>query len=126
MKPEDIAVWERYISKNPARFESVDYDFRVGTGAEVDPNHPEEMQRDHTILTQKKIDAVAYVGSFVYLIEVKPIADMKALGQILTYHKLYTVDNPQELAVRKMIVCGSIERELEPIFAENNIFVEVA
>ncbi len=30
MKPEDIAVWERFINKNPGYFDTVDYDVHLG------------------------------------------------------------------------------------------------
>ena len=126
MKPEDVAVWGRFIAKNPGLFESCDYDMALGVGAPVDPNHPEEIQRDHTILTQKKVDVVAYRLDQVTLIEVKPIADMRAMGQIMTYHHLYTQAHPEQTNVWKMVVCGKVERELAEIFANNGILIRVA
>ncbi len=126
MKPEDVAVWERFIDTNPGYFETVDYDFPVGSGAPVSPDHPENIQRDHTILTQKKIDAVGYRGDSVTLVEVKPIADMRGLGQILSYSHLYAIDHPEAGALTRMVVAGSTERELEAVYAAQGVEIEIA
>lgn len=125
MKPEDVAVWERFINKDPYFFDFCDYDVPCGQGAPQDPKLPENIQYDGKILTQKKIDVIAYRGDFQYIIEVKPIADTRALGQILTYHALYTKDHPELATVEKMIVCGAIERELDVMFRDNGIITEV-
>lgn len=126
MKPEDIAVWERFVANNPRFFDTVDYDVPVGQGAPQNPELPENIQADGKILTQKKIDVVGYVGPIPYIIEVKPTADMRALGQILTYHELFTADHPELPNPLKMIVCGAVERELEAMFEKHGIQVEVA
>lgn len=126
MKPEDVAVWQRFVVNNPAFFDSVDYDVPCGIGATPNPDHPINIQRDHIILTQKKVDVVGYNGNIVTLVEVKPIADMRSMGQIIAYHHLFTKCHPEHTIVNKMIVCGSIERELDEIFTENNIITEVA
>jgi len=126
MKPEDVAVWERFITKNPGYFDSVDYDFPVGEGAPTSPDHPPEIQYDHKILTQKKIDAVGYRGNTVTIIEVKPIADMKALGQALTYSHLYAIDHAEATDIQRMVVAGSIERELEGIYTQHDVQIELA
>ena len=126
MKPEDVAVWERFIIKNPDWCESVDYDVAVGKGAPVDPEHPENIQRDHTILTQKKIDCVCYRGSEFILVEVKPVADMRALGQIITYSHLYAADHPEAGALTRVVVAGMLERELDAIYAAQGVEIELA
>lgn len=126
MKPEDIAVWERFLSTMPSFFDTVDYDMPVGTGAPQNPEHPENIQADGKILTQKKIDVVGYAGDRTYIVEVGPIADMRKLGQILTYQRLFKADRPEVPNVIPMVLCGSIERELEDSFAEHGIVVEFA
>lgn len=124
MKPEDVKVWERLLEEEPSLFDTCDYDFALGKGAPTNPDHPEEIQFDHTILTQKKVDVIGYVGNDVYVIEVKPIADMRALGQILTYFELYTAEYKNEGNVYRMVVCGGIERELDTMFQRNDIIIK--
>ena len=126
MKPEDVAVWERFMLKNPKVYDTVDYDVAVGDGAPQSEAHPENIQAMGKILTQKKIDVVAYVGEIVHVIEVGPIADMRKLGQILTYLTLYTREHPEATLIIPTVVCGAVERELAPMFAEHGIVLEVA
>jgi hypothetical protein len=126
MMPQDVDVWEAYIHKNPNAFGTVEYDLKVGKGAEVDTNAPENMQRDHTILTQKKIDAVGYNTGEVWIIEVKPIANARALGQILTYIKLYKDEHGERDKIEGMIVCYEVEREMDALFKEHGILIGIA
>lgn len=126
MKPEDVAVWQRLIENNPGFFDSVDYDVPVGEGAPQNPEHPANISYDGKILTQKKIDAVCYTSGATFIVEIGPIADMRKLGQILTYLKLYGQTYPGASNVIGMVVCGAVERELEPMFAEHNIMLKLA
>lgn len=126
MKPEDVAVWERFIEAKPTFFDSVDYDVRCGIGAETNPDHPPEIQYDHTVLTQKKIDVVGYKNDLIYIVEVGPIADMRKLGQILTYTKLYKADHPDIDRPVPMVLCREIERELADLFDDHAVTIETA
>lgn len=126
MKPEDVAVWERFLGLKPDYAETVDYDVAVGPGAPTNPEHPEEIQRDHIILTQKRIDVVCYRGEEHILIEVKPIANMRGLGQIITYSHLYAIDHPEAGALTRVVVAGSVERDLESIYAAQGVEIELA
>jgi len=125
MKPEDIEVWERFIANNPAFFDTVDYDVAVGDGAPQNPEHPPEIQADGKILTQKKIDVVGYSNNVAYVVEVGPIADMRKLGQIQTYYLLYLKSHPEASIVIPMVICGSVERELDILFTNNGIIMEI-
>ena len=126
MKPEDVAVWERFIDQNPEYFLECEYDVAVGEGAPQNPEHADNIQYDGKILTQKKLDVVGYRNEDIVLVEVKPVANMRGLGQILTYEKFFNATYPQTLPVRKMIVCGSVERELDAMFKEHDIIIKVA
>lgn len=126
MQPEDVTVWERFVQNNPRFLDTCDYDLAVGEGAPQNPEHPENIQADGKILTQKKIDVVGYQNDLVYLIEVKPIANARALGQILTYKNLYSRDHTEVSNPIPMVVCGAVEREMDEMFEKNGIMVEVA
>lgn len=126
MKPEDVAVWNKYIASHPNQFERCDYDVLCGDGAPVRAEDPEEIQRMHTIISSRKIDVVAYRDEVHYVIEVKPIATMSALGQILTYKSLYTQDNPEARIIVPMVVCGEIQPDIVHLFIEHGIVVATA
>ena len=62
MQPEDVNVWDFFVETTPDFFETCDYDVTVGEGAKQNPEHPENIQYDGKILTQKKIDVVFGAG----------------------------------------------------------------
>ncbi len=78
------------------------------------------------MLTQRKIDAVAYKGTQTFLIEIKPVANARALGQILMYQSLYRTYYPEVRDPVPMIVCGTVERDLDAMWTEHGILIEVA
>ncbi|MCR4323012.1 MAG: hypothetical protein NUV61_02905 [Candidatus Azambacteria bacterium] len=126
MKPEDVAVWERFIENNPDYFDNVEYDVEIGAGAPQNPELPENIQADGKILTQKKIDVVGYRDDVVYVIELKPTADMRCLGQMLTYPTLYKATYSPIAEVKSMVICREVERELDALFAEHDIEIKIA
>lgn len=121
MKPEDVAVWERFLGKNPDVFESADYDVALGRGAPISDPQPAEIRRDWAVLTKKKVDVIAYEeNGGVKLMEVKPIANMRSLGQILTYRELYKAATGVE-EVKAAVVAGKCDNEMRAMFAMNNV-----
>lgn len=126
MKPEDVAAWERFIDANPGYFDSVDYNFALGEGVDVGEGEPESQRRGFQTLTQKKVDVVGYRGSSVFIVEVKPVADMRALGQALSYSHLYAAAHPEVTDLQRMVVAGDIERELAPVYAAQSVQFELA
>lgn len=123
LKPEDIAVWELFIEQNPTEFLTCNYDVACGVGAPQDPSLPENIQRDGKILTQKKIDVVGYINNDITIIELKPIANARALGQLLTYKDLYIECYPDHPTPKMMVIANSIEREMQATFDAQGIVV---
>lgn len=122
---EDIEIWSRFVEKFPDRFDTVDYDFRVGKGMEADPNWPEYMKVDAIALTQKRIDVLAWNGEKPTIIEVKKRVGLSTLGQILGYFQLF-IDVYKKIKKPKLlIVCATIGRDDLRVLEANKIPVEV-
>lgn len=85
MMPDEIPIWERWLLKNPDRFDSLDYDVRVGTVISVPEEIPENIKQDAEILSLKRIDVVGYKMGKATILEVKKIIAFKALGQAIGY-----------------------------------------
>ena len=126
MQPEDVAVWERFIAKNPEYFDSVEYDVEIGEGAPQNPEHADNIQADGKILSQKKIDVVGYKDDLVFVVEVKPVANMRCLGQCIAYCALFKATYTPSSEVKCMVVCREVERELGEVFREHDILIETA
>ncbi len=111
MVPDEIEIWERFMNKFPERFETVDYDFRVGEGAKVEASEPEYHQRMVTMLSQKRIDAMAWDGPQPTIIEIKRRVGLSTLGQVLGYKTLFEVDLPKMKKPKVLVVCESIDAD---------------
>lgn len=105
---EDTDVWHRFILRFPNRFDTVDYDIKVGAGAKVFTIPDEKSQQYWTQLTKKRIDVVAFKEDIITIIEVKKRVTLATLGQILGYRFLYLREHPEVKMVRTLIVCETI------------------
>lgn len=113
MGPEDRKIWERFIEKYPAAFDVVNYDIPVGDGADHSDIAPENLAAGFKQLTQWKIDVVGYKDNILYVIEVKPSARAKALGQVLSYVELYKQTYPTVYKTQPMIITDQIGLNME-------------
>jgi len=107
LRPEDIAVWETFIDKYPDYFDSVDYDIRVGEGRIYPRALAGPYLTDMKLLTQMRIDVVAYRDDEVFIIELKPTVNTSALGQVFTYYELYKKEYPEVKKIHKMIIASA-------------------
>lgn len=89
MRPADVVIWERFLEQHPDRFLRVFYDFRVGPGEHHNEPCPECLRTGWYDLTRWQIDVLAEDQTRIYVIEVKPAANAKALGQALGYAMLF-------------------------------------
>ncbi|MBA7586793.1 hypothetical protein ES708_28798 [subsurface metagenome] len=55
---EDTELWNRFIRKFPDRFETVDYDVKVGRGADTTPIPDKSSKSYWAELTKKRIDVI--------------------------------------------------------------------
>lgn len=123
MKPADVLIWEAFIRGNPNFFSSVDYDVPVGEGASFLPEREETFVSDYRLLTQKKIDVIGYRDNETWLIEVKPNAGSRALGQILTYEKLYSKQYPDVKNLRKCVITNFLQNDYDLVYSKFDVVV---
>ena len=88
----DIDIWTRFLEKNPTRFSRVWYDFRVGDEELLPEDWNPRARAGYADLTRWRIDVVAEDETAIYIIELKPHANAKALGQVSAYAELYEAE----------------------------------
>lgn len=125
MVVEEIEIWERFMAKFPKLFETVDYDFRVGEGAPVPAGEPEYHKRMITMLSQKRIDALAWVDNQPTIIEIKRRVGLSTVGQVIGYKTLFEVDLPNMKKPKVMVVCESIDADDMKVLDAQGIPFEV-
>jgi len=108
---DDTEVWNRFIQQYPDKFDTVDYDIKVGKGTGANTFTDETAKNYWIQLTQKRIDVIGYKNTIITIIEVKKRVGLHTLGQILGYRFLYLRENPDIKLVKTLIVCSSINED---------------
>ena len=115
MKAGEAAVWERFLRALPFAATSIDYDVRLGEGAQLPPDVPEWVRNMAWALSTKRVDAVVHTPTAVVLVEVKARASLSAVGQLLSYEVLYRQQFHPTKAMRRLIVAESIAPDMAPV-----------
>jgi hypothetical protein len=113
--PDDIPVWERYLSVRGPQYDYIDYDVQVGFGSPSPPDISPEIEKARRHLTRRRIDAIGYTDQIITLIEVTRLADLKAIGQLVSYPLLYGITYRPRLPVRMLLVCEKLHTDIEHV-----------
>lgn len=113
MKPNDIAIWEKFIDQNPNAYNSVQYDFNVGDAPPFDTlsQFGEDLNQD--ALYRLKIDVVGHIGSKIDIIELKHDAKASTIGQVQAYKKLYDRDWGKGAPTNMVIITDKLNPNME-------------
>lgn len=123
MLHEDNSVWTRFLTTDAERIKQVWYDVRVGQPVVLEPDATDIDRRIAAGLTRKRIDAVCSVGGGFWVVEIKPYASMLAVGQVLSYSRLFALEYAPGGQVIPVIVCDSYDEDLVDEFDELGILV---
>ncbi len=123
MLAEDNEVWNKFLKNNIGRLQEVWYDVRVGKPVKLAADATPMELKIADGLTRKRIDVVALVGEEYWVIEVKPQASMLALGQVISYARLFANEYMISGRVIPVIVCNFIDEDLVDEFKEMGIMV---
>lgn len=123
MMAEDTAVWTKFLESGVVDLKRVWYDVRVGMSVlrMVEPQTQES--KIAAGLTRKRIDVIASVGQDFWVIEVKPRANMYAVGQVLVYTRLFAQEYVSTGQVISVIVCNNSDEDLQDEFEDFGIMV---
>lgn len=123
MMAEDTAVWTKFLASKFIEIREVWYDVRVGQPVLVEGLQDDRLDLIARGLTRKRIDVVARVGGGLWVIEVKPRATMYALGQVITYSRLFRQEYISPGSVVPVIVCDDHDADLLDEFDEFGVMV---
>jgi hypothetical protein len=125
MMSEDIAVWSKYLADPVVSIKEVWYDVHVGAGISVPEGAAEIDRKIAKGVGCKRIDAVCRVGGGFWVVEIKPHANMGALGQIIVYTRLFIAEFNPDGEVWPVIVCDSVDEDLLADFDNLDVIVIV-
>jgi hypothetical protein len=121
MLPGDVALWQRFLVQHGEYYDRFDYNIHVGEGVPLDPSWPENIRVAAKSLTTKRIDAVGYRGSEVWIFEVKPDAGLGALGQLLAYEALWIREGRLPVPTHLAIITDRLNPDEEYLFKLHGI-----
>lgn len=112
MMAEDTEVWSKYLRDPLVPILEVWYDVHVGGAVEVAGEAEELLPRIAAGITRKRIDVVAAVGGGYWVVEIKPFGSMLALGQVLSYTRLFKQEFAPIGEVWPVIICDRVDEDL--------------
>lgn len=104
LSQNERTIWERFIEKNPERFDLATYDVELGKPRGFDPERPEPYARHHAYLGGYKIDVLGEKEGVKTIIEIKRQATTKAIGEVDLYEFLFMLINENAPPPKLMIL----------------------
>lgn len=126
MKPADIAIWERFIDKNPDAYDTCQYDFWVGSPPPFNPIVNEATEGSADGLYRRKIDVVGSKNGVLDIIELKPKAGLSAIGQVRGYVALYVRDETPPVRPNPVIITDQVSQDILEVAAGEGVKILIA
>lgn len=123
MLTEDNIVWTKFLQVEADRIQQVWYDVRVGAPVALEADASPMERKIAAGLTRKRIDVICLVNGNHWVVEVKPYAGMLALGQVISYARLFALEYLIAGRVIPVIVCDAADEDLLAEFDELGIMV---
>jgi len=125
MTEVEVELWNRFVERYPRRFETVDYDFRVGKGIPLEGEDEEAYIRMGKMLSQKRIDVLGWVDDQPTIIEVKKRVGLSTVGQVLGYASLFAREFKKFPLPFLMVVCETISEDDASVLKDFEVTIEV-
>ncbi len=109
---DDTDVWTKYLDSPITEIKRVWYDLHVGTPVKLAPGADEMDRKIADGVTKKRIDVVASVGGGYWVIELKRVGNMTALGQALVYSRLFRIEFNIFEEVWPVVICDELDLDL--------------
>ena len=112
MLSEDTDVWSKVLSDPPHKFLKVWYDVHVGKSmADITVDDPVARSVAQGV-SRKRIDCVVLTDKKLFVVEIKPFGNMVALGQIISYLRLFRSEFKTRLQPVPAIACYEVDPDI--------------
>jgi len=123
--PREIIVLRNWLKMHEREFDRFDYNVLLGAGFDPGPTYEQNIRDMAIHNTQKRVDAVGFVGSQATLIEVKDRAGFSAIGQLVGYEALWIQAHPTDMPPKMLLVCNRFAPDILPVLTRNEIELAV-
>jgi len=126
MLPEDRAIWRRFLQHFEDQFETYTYDHLVGPRYDWGEFQlPPGVEKLAERLYALRIDVLAEREGEHWVIEVKPLAGLSALGQVLAYDHYLRKQLGQGTFIGRAIVTDYVRHYMPQLWEKYGIWVAV-
>lgn len=126
MLPEDRAIWQRFLDHFEDQFETYIYDKLVGPRYDWGEFElPDNLKKLAERLYSLRIDVLALREGETWVIEVKPLAGLSALGQVLAYDHYIRKQPDTTPFVGRLIVTDFVRHYMPQLWAKYGVWVVV-
>ncbi|SRR5712692_3941272 len=122
--PGEIVIFYRWLELHPTEYDRFDFDMRIGQGEDPGPTFDQKLRDMWLHNTRLRLDAVGYVGAAPTILEVKDDAGPAAVGQLLTYGKIWTVEQRSAIPPKLRLVCRTFSGNILPIVRDAGITLD--
>ena len=112
MLAEDIGVWTEYLKAWIVPIKELWYDVHVGQAVILPAGAGEMELKVSAGVSRKRIDVICKVGGGYWVVEVKPMGSMLALGQVLSYTRMFVAEYSPDGQVWGVVVCYHADPDL--------------
>jgi hypothetical protein len=116
MLDQDAPVLTAFLKENGARYTSVEFDVRIGTGRDPGPDFEDNIRKMGLDLSRRRIDALGYKPSGVDIIEVTNAAGTTTLGQLIAYKQLYIKDHTPAVTPHLILAARTLQTDMHAAF----------
>jgi hypothetical protein len=119
--PPDAELLASYLLSRPDHYDHLDFDVKVGRGNDPGPSFPSNIRRMATLLSQRRIDCVAFTDDRIDIIEVTLQAGLTSLGQLVAYPRLYVNTFNPDRIVYPVLVTYAFAPDIKTIYDDHGI-----
>jgi hypothetical protein len=119
--PTEAALANAFISQNPIGATDWIFDLHLGEGMPLDPSWPPYIRYMATRLTQRRVDILGITPSSDWIIELKERGSIHAIGQLVVYQSLYTLQFPDKPTPQLALVSPYLGFDLGASLQQFNI-----
>jgi hypothetical protein len=123
--PPEQQLLRAWLKVHESEYDRFQFNVRVGPGYDPGPNYAEEIRRHAILTSQRRMDAVAYRGQEVTIIEVKRRAGFTAIGQLMGYFHHWIEEHPGEQPPKLLLVAGSLAEGTQLLADRSNVAVNL-
>lgn len=121
MPAPESDVAKLWLQRHGAEYDTIEFNVRLGDGAEPPAGLDASIERMTRLVTQKRADVIATRDGRATIIEAKIRAGLGAAGQLNGYRALYQRANPGAPAPRLLVIAKYADPDVQYALAEQGI-----